>query len=134
MSIFPPNPIDANTFLAPSPVVPFNLLIASITNANPCVVTVTVTSPQINSYQPNQLILMTIPYNYGMQQLADQVVKIKSVNVNALSLDVDSTTFDTFAIPVGYVQKPASISSFGSRNLYDFTNVPFHSLDGTVGN
>lgn len=134
MTIYPPAPNNANTFLAPSPVVPFNLLISNISNANPCVVTVTVTSPQINSYQVNQLILLTIPSAYGMQELADQTFQIIAVNGNDLTIPVNSTTFQPFVIPSGNVVEPASISSAGSRNLYNFIEVPYHSLNGTIGN
>ena len=134
MTIYPIPPNDANTFLAPSPVVPFSLLISNITQSNPCVVSVTVTAPEINSYVVGQLIKLTIPYDYGMQQLADQTVEIIAVNVNDISINISSISFDPFSIPAGYVSKPASISPGGSRNIYNITNVPFHSLDGTVGN
>jgi len=134
MTIFPPAPNNANTYLPPSPVVPFNLLISNITNANPCVITVTITPPQINSYQVNQLILLTIPPAYGMQELADQTFPISAVNGNNLTIPVNSTTFQPYITPTGNVQEPASISSAGSRNLYNFTQVPYHALNGLVGN
>lgn len=132
--VFPAAPNNANTFLPPSPVVPMNLLIADISNANPCVITVTVDADQENDYVVGQLIYVTVPPAYGMVELNDQTFKIIAVSGDDLSINVNSTNFALFVVPVGNVEAPASISPAGSRNIYNYVQVPFHALDGTVGN
>lgn len=120
-----------NVFLAPSPVVPPFLLITAITNAPQMVVTVSTA----NSYVVGQKAYFSIPFDYGMFQLNGLTGEITAVDVTNLILtfNINSTQFDKFVVPVGGEQ-PASLSPSGARNIYNTTTVPFHSLNGQVGN
>lgn len=134
MSIFPPAPNNANTFLAPSPVTPMALDITNITTTNPMVVTVTVGSDQVNQYIAGQKIVFTIPPPYGIIEVNNLVGLITNVDGNDLTVDINATQFSPFVTPVDYQQQPASIAPFGSSNIYNVTTVPFHALDGQTGN
>lgn len=125
----------ANTFLPPSPVVPAHLLITAISRSNPAVITTAGFIPH-NIYIPGQLARLSIPWNYGMQQADGLTVQILAVNSNSFSVALDSTGFDPFVVPMTsiYTPAPASLSSAGSRNTYNFTTLPFHALNGHVGN
>ena len=121
----------SNTFLPPSPVVPMFLNIVSITNANPMVVTVN--TP--NAFVVKQVAYFSIPFDYGMFQLntlSAEVIAVDPTNL-IFTFALDSTQFDPFVVPMSPVEAPATLSPAGSRNLYNFTNVPFHSL-GNFGN
>jgi hypothetical protein len=122
--------MSANIFLPPSPVVPMFLVIASITNANPMVVTTS--TP--NSWIAGQLAYFSIPFDYGMFQLNSMIGMLLSVDITNLILTfaIDSTKFDHFIIPSSGEQ-PATMSPAGSRNTYNFVQLPFHSL-GDFGN
>lgn len=132
MSIYPPAPNNANTFLPPSPVVPMALLITAITQSFPMVITAVLTGEQVNKYVIGQKISLFIPADYGMQQANGLQPEIVAINGLNFSVDVDSSNFDAFTSPTGD-QLPASFSPAGSRNIYDTLNVPFHSL-GNFGN
>jgi hypothetical protein len=121
----------ANTYLPSSPVVPPFLIITNITQGSPMVVTVSTT----NAYIPGQMAYFSIPFDYGMFQLNGLSARVKSVDVTNLifTMDFDSTLFDSFVTPSGGEQ-PASMASQGSRNTYNFVNLPFHSLNGGIGN
>jgi hypothetical protein len=121
----------ANTYLPPSPVVPMFLEITSITRANPMVVT---TSTQ-NSWIAGQKAYFSIPFNYGMQQLNTLTAQITSVDTTGLifTFALNSTQFDPFSVPSNVFQD-ATMSPSGSSNIYNFTTLPFHALDGAVGN
>lgn len=123
--------MSANTYLPGSPVVPTFLIITSITQSNPC--QLTVSTP--NSYIPGQIFRFSVPFDYGMFQINGLSAEILTVDVTNLIFKValDSTLFDAFTSPTGLVQ-PATISPAGSRNTYNFTKLPFHSLNGGVGN
>lgn len=122
--------MSANTLLAISPVAPPYLLISNITQANPMVVTVTTS----NSYVVGQIVHLTVPYPYGMIQADQQNGQITAINGLTFSLNIDSTQYDAFTTPSGNVPQPASLSPAGSRNLYNVNFVPFHSINGLVGN
>ena len=125
----------ANTYLPGSPVVPMFLLISNITQAKPAVITVAGQIPQ-NVYIPGQLIYLSIPSDYGMFQANTLTVEILFVNGANFTVSLDSTQFDPFVIPAaGFMNpRPASLSPAGSRNIYNFTTLPFHSLNGMAGN
>lgn len=129
--------MSANTYLPGTIVTPSSLLITAITQAYPMVITATVNSVTAsNTYFPGQLIRLTIPPAYGMQQAHNLTGKILAVNGLAFSVDIDSNYFDAFSVPVGNVEKPASFAPAGSRNLqYDnfTTYVPYKSLNN-IGN
>lgn len=120
-----------NIYLPPSPVVPPFLLISNITQATNAVVTVTTA----NSYIPGQIVYFSVPFTYGMFQINGLSSTIQSVNATNLifTMDINTTLFDAFTIPVSGEQ-PASLSPSGAHNLYNNTTVPFHSLNGTIGN
>lgn len=107
------------------------LNISSITNTNPMIVTVS--TP--NSYVSGQLAYFSIPFDYGMFQLNSITAQILSVDVTNLVFTValDATQFDPFTSPTGLGQ-PATMSPAGARNIYNITTVPFHAINGTVGN
>lgn len=122
--------MSSNTFLAPSPVTPPFLLITNITQAAMAVVTVA----SANTYVIGQLCYFSIPFTYGMFQmngLTGEIVDIVGLN---FYFDIDSSQFDAFVLPSFGKEQPASLCSAGSRNLYNNTTVPFHSLDGSRGN
>lgn len=123
---------ENNPYLAPSPVIPRFLLISNITNASTCVVTVT--TP--NTYVVGQLVRFFVPPDYGMFQINDLQGLITSIDVTNLifSVAIDTTQFDSWVTPSSGNPAPATISPAGSRNSYNTLNIPFHSLDGSVGN
>lgn len=120
-----------NIFLPPSPVVPPFLLISNISQATNAVVTVTTA----NQYVVGQRVYFSVPFTYGMFQINSLSSTIQAVDVTNLifTMDIDSTLFDAFTVPASGEQ-PATLSPSGAHNLYNTTTVPFHALDGTVGN
>jgi len=88
---------------------------------------------QQNTYIAGQLVKLTIPYGYGMQQAQGLVGQITNVSGNNLSLNINSTNFDPFSI-ASSGEQPASLAPYGSRNL-QFSNitaqVPFQSLNNS---
>lgn len=126
--------MSVNTFLPPSPVVPPFLIITAITNSNPCQVTVSTS----NTYVANQLVRFFVPSDYGMSQINGVTGQIISVDVTNLIflVNINTMQFDVFSLPSPgpFVPQPATLSPAGSRNLYNINQVPFHSLNGMVGN
>lgn len=124
--------MSANTFLPPSPVAPSFLIITGITNDVQMVVTVSTE----NQYVVGQKAYFSIPFDYGMFQLDGLTGEITDVDVTNLifTVNINTTQFDTFVIPAMFQEAPASMSPAGSRNIYNSTTVPFHSLDGSIGN
>ena len=118
-------PNNANTYLPPTVVEPVKLLIGNITRSYPAVVTVTTT----NDYVAGQLVHFTVPSSYKMFQMNQLTAQIMSINGLDISVDIDSTGFDTFVTPATYQPQPASLSPAGSRNLYNIEFVPFHNLN-----
>lgn len=113
--------------------IPSSLVITAITQAYPMVCTVTVNAvTDSNTYIPGQLVKLFVPYTYGMFQANGLKGKILSNSSNIISLDIDSRKFDSFSVPSGNVEQPASMAPAGSRNL-EFNNttrqVPFQSLN-----
>ena len=101
------------------------------------VVTVDISNPttEANTYQAGQQVRLTIPWSYGMWQANGLTVQILAVNGLNISLNIDSTNFDSFVVPSSG-EIPATIAPSGSRNL-EFSNgtrqVPFQSLNN-IGN
>lgn len=116
--------------------IPSMLLITGITQSFPMVVTFTVPPNGANTYQVNQLVILTIPVTWGMFQANWLVGKILGVNGTTMSLDIDSTYFDAFVNGSATSVTPASLAPAGSRNL-EFSNtsaqVAFQSLNN-IGN
>lgn len=129
-------PNNANTFLAPVIAIPSSLQITAISQSNPMVITYSVNPNTASfSYIVGQLVKLTIPNSYGMQQANNIVRQIVSIGTGTVSLNIDSTNFDPFSAPSSGEQ-PASFSPYGSQNLQysNATNsVAFQSLNN-VGN
>ena len=120
-----------NIYLPPSPVVPPFLLISNITQATNAVVTVTTS----NQYVVGQRVYFSVSFTYGMFQINSLSSTIQAVDVTNLifTMDINTTLFDAFTVPVSGEQ-PATLSPSGAHNIYNNTTVPFHALNGTVGN
>lgn len=118
-----------NTYLSPTVVLPKSLLISAITKSSPMVITV----GSSNNYVVGQLVSLTVPSTYGMYQANQLIGQITAINGLDFSVDIDSTQFDTFSVPPTYQERPASLSPYGSRNLYNVQYVPFHSQNN-IGN
>ncbi len=129
-------PNNANTYLPPTIAIPSALEISNITRSYPMVVTVTANSDQVNTYHERQVVKLFVPMPFKMFQANGLQGQILSVDDDEITLDIDSTHFDTFVVPSEQVFQPASLSPAGSRNLqYDNTSrqIPFQSLNN-VGN
>ena|SRR5574338_122113 len=127
-------PNNSNVYLPGTIQVPSTLQITAITRAYPAVMTVSVNSTTAeNTYIAGQLLKLTIPFNYGMQQANGQTVQILDVSGNDITIDLNTTQFDAFSVP-GSGEMPASAAPAGSRNL-QFSNstyyVPFQSFNNT---
>ncbi len=120
-----------NIYLPPCPCVQPFLTISNITQAKPCVVTVV----EENTYVQGQIVYFSVPESYGMYQINGLAGEVLSISAQDFIVNIDTTAFSPFVTPSSNSQviKPASISPAGSRNLYNFTTVPFHSL-GNFGN
>ncbi len=125
-------PNDANQYLPGVIAIPSAIAITAITKARQMVVTVSVDSlSESNTYVAGQSVRLTVPYGYGMWQADGLVGNVVSVAGSDITLDIDSTLFDTFSVPSSG-QKPASLAPNGSRNLTLGNNqgqVPFQSLN-----
>lgn len=121
-----------NVYLAPSPVVPPFLIVSGISNATKAIVTVSTT----NSYVVGQLLYFSVPFTYGMFQINELTGQILAVDVTNLifTVNINTTQFDVFVTPSMFQEQPATVSPAGSRNLYNTTTEPFHSVNGGVGN
>ena len=119
-----------NYYLAPSPVVSFFLPISNITNAQHMVVTVTI----YNRYIVGQLLHLSVPSSYGMIQANQLVAQITSINGLSFTTNIDSTQFNPFVTPSTFQVQPATATSYGSRNTLNYTTLPFHALNGRIGN
>lgn len=119
----------ANTYLPPCPVIQPFLIVTNITRSNPCVVTV----EEENSYIAGQLVRFSVPESYQME-INGLTGEILSTNGLQMVVAINTRAFNSFVIPEGNKQvQPATISPAGSRNIYNFTTVPFHSA-GNFGN
>ena len=130
-------PNNANQYLPGVIQIPSTLLITAITKSYPMQVTFTV--PPVtasNTYIPGQLVRLNIPASYGMLQANGLTGQILSVNSTTMTLDINSSGFDTFSVPAITKEIPASLAPAGSRNLqFDNTTaqIPFQSLNN-IGN
>lgn len=125
---------DANTYLPPVKVIPGALLITNITQANPCVITIT--DSDLNTYIVNQVVHLTVPSSYGMSQINQLSGQILAIDGTDFTVSIDTTLFDAFVTPSVYQSQPASLSPGGSRNLqYDnnTNQVAFQNLNN-IGN
>lgn len=130
----------SNQFLPGVNTIPNSLLITAITQASPMVVTVSLANdnapnPRVNTYQVGMNVRLFVPWSYGMYQANGLIGNIKAASGNVFILDLDSSLFDTFVIPVSTAETPASLSPYGSRNVEynNTTNIAFESLNN-IGN
>lgn len=129
-----------NQYLPGVNTIPNSLVITAITKSMPMVVTATLVNtapnPRVNTYRIGMNVKLYVPRPYGMYQANGLVGTILDVTGDVFTLSLDSTLFDTFAVPVAVGESPASLSPYGSKNLeYDNTTleVPFQSLNN-IGN
>lgn len=88
-------------------------IIASITNANPAVVTTTFN----HLYNNETIVRLDIPPGYGMQQINQQFGPITVTGATTFTIPIDSTLYDTFTTPTGYPQnaQQAQVVPFGEN-------------------
>jgi len=127
-----------NQYLPGVITIPSSLLITAATQAYPMVITTAIGAEEdsANTYIVGMCVRLFIPRAYGMWQANGRTATILVISGDDFYLDVDSTYFDAFSVPGGSVEKPASLSPNGSRNLQysNLTNqVPFQSLNN-IGN
>lgn len=70
-------------------------VIASITQANPMVVT----TENNSNYNPGMMVTFNIPPSFGMTQLNGRNVQVTNVTGTGVTCNVDSTNFSAFAYP-----------------------------------
>jgi hypothetical protein len=81
----------------PNPIFqPAMRLIASITNANPAIVTTTFA----NQYETGLIVRLDLPPAVGMQQADGATGTITVIDDTSFSIDIDTTGFDVFSIPM----------------------------------
>ena len=127
--------MSVDTYLPGVIFIPSSLDITAITNSYPMVITVSVNPvTESNTYRQGQLVKLNVPYSYGMFQADGLTGQIIAVVGNNITVDIDSTLFDTFIVPLNSAIQPASIAPAGSRNLAysnDTTQVAFQPLNNT---
>lgn len=72
-------------------------MIAGISNSSPATVTTTVN----HLYVTGTIVRISIPQACGMQQLHNYAGTLTSTGPTTFTLNVDTTRFDAFVIPVG---------------------------------
>ena len=127
----------SNAYLKPVIQIPSALEITAISQSSPMTITVQVDNAvsQVNTYIVGMAVKLFVPYNFGMFQANNLVGTITAISGSVFTLNLDSSQFDQFTIPLTGEQ-PATIAPNGSRN-YQYNNgsaqVPFQSLNN-VGN
>lgn len=110
-------PNEANIYLPGTIVIPSALQITNITRDIVAMITAEVDSiTASNTYIEGQLIQLTIPFEYGMQQANGLSVKILLIDGLNFYVAMNSVNFDPFIVPMTPTQ-PASFSPTGSKNL-----------------
>lgn len=124
-----------NQYLPGVITIPSALIITGMTRSCPMTITFTVPDNASNTYQPGMLVKLFVPRTWGMYQADNAVVKILTVGATTMTVNIDSTQFDTFVDGSASAETPASLAPFGSSNVqYDnTTNVAFKSLNN-IGN
>ena len=105
--------------------------IASITNANPGVVTTT--NP--NTYVVGMMVTFQIPPAFGMQQLNHQLVQVTNVVGTAITINVDTTKYAPFAYPspLPNAYTPPSMIPYSSGIYLPPPPLPFGNQDSFEG-
>jgi hypothetical protein len=110
-------------------------MIASITNANPMVVTTTNNS----NYNPGMIVTFNIPPSFGMKQLNGLTAQVINVSGTNVTCNVNSTNFSTFSYPspLPNAYTPPTIIPYSSGQPLAPTPLPYgneNSLVGTIYN
>jgi hypothetical protein len=124
-----------NQYLPGTVFIPSWLGISAITNSYPMVVSITINPvTSSNTYQKGQLVKLSIPNEYGMQQANNLTAEILDVLGSNVSLNIDSRQFDLFVVPSNPKQVP-TLAPSGSRNVQynNTTNIAFKPLND-IGN
>lgn len=69
--------------------------ISAITNANPAAITTTTN----HDYEDGDIVRLLIPSGFGMTQADKLKGKITVTGAQTFTIDIDTTTFDAFAVP-----------------------------------
>lgn len=105
--------------------------IASVTNANPCVVT-TVNN---HDYVAGMKVRFLIPPPFGMVQLNDVNVQVLSITAKTLTLDLNSINFYAFSypsqLPISYT--PPSVIPNSSGPYLPPVPLPYGNQDSFEG-
>jgi hypothetical protein len=102
-------------------------IIQSITNANPAIVTTTFA----HLYISKTIVRLDIPVACGMQQANQLTGTIVVTGPTTFAIDIDTTFFDAFAIPVtppSYVNTCAQVVPIGESN--DILTAALHNVLG----
>ena len=75
-------------------------IIASISNANPAVVTTTFA----HQYLTGTIVRLNFPPGYGMEQANQLTGEIVVTGSTTFSINIDTTLFDPFIVPLGALQ------------------------------
>lgn len=105
--------------------------IASITNANPMIVT----TQNIHNYPAGVNVSFNIPTNFGMTQLNGKNVQVIAVTSNSLTCNIDSTRFSAFAYPSPLPQAytPPTIFANASGPYLPPLPLPYGNQDSFEG-
>jgi len=84
-------------------------VITNITQAFHCVVTLAIAV----GYQVNEFITINVPAGWGMPQINGMTGRVLAVNTGAgtITLDIDTSGFDPFAIPATWTQLAQTLPS-----------------------
>lgn len=90
-------------------------IIAAITNNYPAQVTTTFA----HNYQTGEVLRLNIPTGFGMVQANHTYGSIIVISPISFTIDIDTTTFDPFAIPPinpGHFYTQAQVTPIGEQN------------------
>lgn len=106
-------------------------IIASITNANPCVVT----TVNDHGYVDGMDVTFLIPAQFGMQQLNGVNVQVIAISNNTLTINLDSTNFSIFSYPVSlpFAYTPPSVIPNASGPYLPPLPLPYGNQDSFEG-
>jgi len=98
---------------------PNSYLITAITNAT----NATITTSVDHTLTVGQKIRVLVPQVYGMYQINGTAADIVSLPAtNSMVVDVDTTTFDAFSVPISTNITPAQLIPIGQAAFDDFSN------------
>ncbi len=86
-------------------------VITAITQANPC----TITTSFDHDYITGEIVRLYVPNTFGMIQVNKLQGEITVTASDTFTVDIDTTSFDAFAVPASNVQF-AQVVPIGERN------------------